>query len=85
MGEGDVVSMLTRLGFKRLQNRARGCNQVPSIPRPLHRQADDGTVHIQSTGHLASGDRQLPSGNIANQSASACDLCAGPKHVLIES
>ena len=25
---GDVVSMLTCLRFKRLQNRARGCNQV---------------------------------------------------------
>jgi len=50
----NVVSMLTRLRFKRFQNRARGCNQVRIIPRPLRRPADGGTVHIQSTGHLAS-------------------------------
>ena len=59
--------MLTRLRFKRLQNRACGCDKVRIIPRPLHRPADGRTVYIQSTGHLAFGDRQLPSGNIANQ------------------
>jgi len=38
--------MLTRFGFKRPQNRARGCNQVRIIPRPLHRLIDGGTVYI---------------------------------------
>jgi len=36
--------MLTRLRFKRLQNRARGCNQVRTIPRSLHRPPDGGTA-----------------------------------------
>jgi hypothetical protein len=51
---GDVVSMLTRFGFKHPQNCLGGCNQLRIIPNPLNRPADGGTIHIQSTGHFAS-------------------------------
>ena len=62
-GHGDVVSMLIHLRFKRLQNRFCSCNQISISRSLLHCPADCGTANVQSTGHLASGNRQLPSRN----------------------
>ena len=66
--------MLTRFGFKQLQDFPGGYNQVRITPNPLNRPAHGGTIHIQPTGHFASGDRQIPGGNMADHSASMGDL-----------
>ena len=76
--DDEIVEMVRRrldaieeVGYGNLKHG----DQVRIISRSLHRPADGGTLHIQSTGHhLASGDRQLPGGNMANQSPGACDL-----------
>ena len=59
--------MLTRFEFKQTQNRLGGCNQVRITTNPLDRLADGGTVYIQPESHIASGDRHILSGNMADQ------------------
>ena len=66
--------MLTLLEFKQPQKRIGGCNQFRVTTNPLDLSADGRTVYIQLASNLTSGDRLVPCGGIADQSASTCDL-----------
>ena len=90
---GNVVSMLTRLRFKRLQSCALGCNQVRIIPRPLHRPGKYGDMEELVTEDKVKpfksglfkwpiGGIELPGGNVpGNLRPESSPDCKNPPSV----
>ena len=75
--DGDVVSMLTFVRFRKAEcpaNHSGGFKQIRIILHPPDRPAHRGSIHLKPSGHLTSGEGQIPGGNMADHSTSLCHL-----------